>query len=252
MSEVKSINFDIVSVNTSEDIAIAALEGFIIEAEKAIKERGIFYVAISGGSTPGRFFELLGETDSGKNIQWDKVQLFWVDERCVRPEEDTSNYGLAAHTFLDKIDIPIENVHRVSGEVSDYSQAVEDYENTIRNVFELKPGKFPEFDLIILGIGDDGHIGSLLPNSYAHFDTEDIVTAVYQMSGLNRITLTHPVICAARKLFLLASGDRKAGILKRVLEGEPDEVKYPVHTLWPIIDKVTWIIDSDAGKLLSI
>lgn len=251
MSEAKSMSFNIVSVNTPEDIASSALDGFIDEAEKAISRKGSFYVAISGGSTPERFFELLGETQRGRDIHWEKVQVFWVDERCVAPEADTSNYALAAHTFLDKVDIPIENVHRVSGEVSDYSQAVEDYEHTICDIFNLKPGQFPEFDLIILGIGDDGHIGSLFPNSYAHFDTRDIVTAVYQMSGLNRITLTHPVICAAKRLFLLASGDRKAHILKEVLQGEPDEVKYPVHTLWPILDKVTWIIDSKAGKLLT-
>jgi len=243
---------NIVRVNAAEDIALAALEGFAEAAEKAIADKGVFLVAISGGVTPMLFFEFLGDTETGRNIQWDKVQIFWVDERCVEPDAEASNYAMAAHTFLDKVGIPLENVHRVFGEVTDYAVAVAEYEETIRNVFGLAAGEFPSFDLMILGMGDDGHIGSLFPNSYAHFDTQDIVTAVYLMSGdFNRITLTHPVICAAKQLFVLVSGEKKATILKEVFEAEPDEVRYPVHSLWPILDKVKWIIDNDAGKLLA-
>lgn len=251
MAEGTLENYDILKVDSPEELAYATLNGFANEARKAILKKDVFLVAVSGGTTPKRFFELLGETETGKNIHWKKVQLFWVDERCVAPEDEKSNYGMALHTFLDKVAIPPENVHRVTGEVSDYSKAVEEYEQTIRSIFKLKPGEVPHFDLIILGMGDDGHIGSLFPNSAAYFDTQDIVTAVYLMSGVSRITLTYPVICAANQLFLLVSGSRKAGILKRVLkEGEPDEIKYPVHSLWPILEKVKWIIDSDAGKLL--
>ena len=159
---------------------------------------------------------------------------------------------MAAHTFRDKVDILHENIHRVCGEPENYSEAIAEYEETIRKVFAIAEGEIPCFDLMILGMGDDGHIGSLFPNSIAHFDTQDIVTAVYLMSGdFNRITLTHAVICAAKSLFVLVSGERKAEILKEVFEAEPDEVKYPVHTLWPILHKVKWIIDSGAGKLLS-
>jgi 6-phosphogluconolactonase len=139
----------------------------------------------------------------------------------------------------------------MSGEVSDYDTAVHQYEQTIRDVFKLKPGQLPSFDLIILGMGDDGHIGSLFPNSNALFDTQDLVSAVYFMSGdYNRITLTHPVICAAKHLIILIGGLEKAEILKEVLCGEPDEIKYPVHTLWPILDKVTWLVDADAAKYI--
>jgi 6-phosphogluconolactonase len=252
MSVTKCIKPNIIKVRTPEDIAMTALEGFARQSQKAISERGVFRVALSGGATPMRFFAMLGDTDVGRNIQWDKVQIFWVDERCVEPDADASNYAMATQTFLSKVAIPPENVHRVSGEVTDYAAAVDEYEQTIRNVFGLSEGEFPSFDLMILGMGDDGHIGSLFPNTFAHFDTQDIVTAVYLMSGdFNRITLTHPVICAAKKLFVLVSGERKAGILKEVFQAEPDEVKYPVHTLWPILDKVDWIIDSDAGKLLT-
>jgi 6-phosphogluconolactonase len=104
---------------------------------------------------------------------------------------------------------------------------------------------------MILGMGPDGHIGSLLPNSYALFDTDDLVTVVYQMEGgLDRITLTHPVMCAARQLLVMVSGKEKAEIVRNVLVDRPDEVKYPVHTLWPILHKVVWLIDQDAAKLL--
>lgn len=251
MDAIKNGKSNIVRVDTSEDLAHAALSSFCGRARVAIVEKGQFNVAISGGHTPERFFELLGVTDEGRSIEWGKVQVFWVDERCVSPEADASNYALAAHTFLDKVDIPPENVHRMSGETPNYDTAVREYEQIIRRVFKLKPGKLPSFDLIILGMGDDGHIGSLFPNSNALFDTQDLVSAVYFMSGdYNRITLTHPVICAAKHLTILIGGSEKAEIVKEVLCGEPDEIKYPVHTLWPILEKVTWLIDDAAAKYI--
>lgn len=251
MDAVKSRKPNVVKVGSCEELALEALSNFADRCRVAIAERGQFNVAISGGHTPERFFELLGDTDMGRGIQWEKVHVFWVDERCVSPQADASNYGLAAHAFLDKVDIPDENVHRMAAEVSDYSKAVEEYESTIRRVFKLGAGEFPAFDLMILGMGDDGHIGSLLPNSYALFDTQDLVSAVYLMSGdYNRITLTHPVLCAAKHLLILISGSEKAEILKEVLHDDPDEVKYPVHTLWSILDKVTWLVDADAAKYI--
>ena len=234
-----------------EELACCALSSFADRSRVAIVEKGQFNVAISGGHTPERFFELLGDSDEGRSIEWAKVHVFWVDERCVSPDAEASNYGLAAHSFLDKVDIPGGNVHRMAAEVSDYGKAVKEYERTIRRVFKLEAGELPAFDLIILGMGDDGHIGSLFPNSAALFDTQDLVSAVYLMSGdYNRITLTHPVLCAAKHLLILISGSGKAEILREVLHGEPDEVKYPVHTLWPILDKVTWVVDEDAAKFI--
>ena len=238
-------------VGEAEDLAFAARGMFVDVACKAINERGCFNVAISGGHTPTRFFELLGEMPESMALDWADIQICWVDERCVPPEAEASNYGLAAHTFLDKVPIPPDNVHRVSGEASDYSEAVREYQDAIRNLFNLKPGEMPQFDLIVLGMGGDGHIGSLIPNSYALFDTEDLVSVVYLTDGdYSRITLTHPVLCAARNLMILVSGPEKANILKKVLQSEPDPVKYPVHTLWPILSKVTWIVDDAAGKHL--
>ncbi len=251
MEAVKNIKPNITRVGTPEDLAICAFEMFVASADKAIQTNGCFNVAISGGHTPERFFELLAERSESCSIQWDKIQIFWVDERCVPPDADASNYGLAAATFLEKVSIPLKNVHRMSGENRDYAEAVKEYEGVIRSVFKIQPGQMPCFDLIVLGMGADGHIGSLFPNSYALFDTQDLVSAVYMMDGeYSRITLTHPVLCGAQHLVILVSGPEKAGILKAVLRSEPDEVKYPVHTLWPILHKVTWVVDSQAGKHL--
>ncbi|MHB0946025.1 MAG: 6-phosphogluconolactonase [Sedimentisphaerales bacterium] len=241
----------IVDVKDFEELASRALDIFAESAKNAVDEKNVFRVAISGGKTPRRFYELLGATADSSNLPWDKTELFWVDERCVAPQSKDSNYKLANETFLKKIPISPKNIHRIMGETKDYNQAVEDYDRTLRKTFNLSPGQFPQFDLMVLGMGPDGHIGSLLPNSYALFDTVDLVTVVYQLEGgLNRITLTHPVICAAKQLLVMVSGAEKASIVRDVLLGKPDEVKYPVHTLWPILEKVVWVIDSDAAKLL--
>lgn len=234
-----------------ETLAQRSVELFIAEAQKAIKAKDAFYVAISGGNTPKRFFELLGEVPQANSLPWDKIQLFWVDERYVQPDSKWSNYKLAADTFLAKVAIPEQNIHRIPTEYDDFKAAASCYEQTIREVFGLDVNQRPEFDLIVLGMGAEGHTGSLFPNSYAAFDTEDLACVVYVMDeDLNRITLTHPVLCAASHLAILVSGREKAKILKEVLISEPDEVRYPIHALWPILDKVTWLVDKDAAKAL--
>ena len=251
METVNDTRLRIERVGSPDEIARQALKTFIEDCDAAIAARGVFNVAISGGSTPERFFEMLGSSGEAENIPWDKIHIFWVDERCVPPEDESSNYWLAARTFLNKIEIPHENVHRMIGEVSEYSKAVEDYESTIRNVFNLAERQLPRFDLVVLGMGDDGHIGSLFPNSYAAIDTADLVSVVYFMGDkLNRITLTHPVLCASLHLMVLVSGENKAEIVRDVFLSDPDEVKYPVHTLWQILDRVSWVIDDSAAKYI--
>ena len=234
-----------------ETLAQRSVELFVADAQKAIKAKDVFYVAISGGHTPRRFFELLGEAPQASSLPWEKIQLFWVDERYVRPDSQWSNYKLAADTFLAKVAIPQENIHRIPTEYDDFKVAASSYEQTIREVFGLGENQTPEFDLIVLGMGAEGHTGSLFPNSYAPYDTENLACVVYLLDEkLNRITLTHPVLCAASHLAILISGREKAGILKKVLTSELDEVRYPIHVLWPILDKVTWLVDEEAAKSL--
>ncbi len=238
-------------VSDPESLAQRSVELFIADAQKAIEAKNAFYVAISGGHTPRRFFELLGDVPQAKALPWDKIQLFWVDERIVQADSQWSNYKLAADTFLAKVVIPEQNVHPIPTEHSDIKVAACRYEESIRESFGLEENQIPEFDLIVLGMGAEGHTGSLFPNSYAPFDMESLACVVYVLGeDLNRITLTHPVLCAASHLAVLVSGQEKAAILKEVLTSEPDEVRYPIHALWPILDKVTWVVDSDAAKSL--
>jgi 6-phosphogluconolactonase len=244
-------NIEIVS--DAEHLAHRSVELLVADAERAIRTKDVFYTAISGGNTPRRFFELLGEMSSAKALVWEKIQLFWVDERLVGPDSPSSNYRLAADTFLPKVGIPRKNVHRVPTERSDFESAARRYEKTIRTVFGLSENQIPKFDLIFLGIGVEGHTGSLFPNTYAPFDTNDLACVVYMLDErLNRITLTHPVLRAASHLAVLVSGAEKADILREVLTSEPDEVRYPIHSLWPILDKITWLTDAKAAKLLKM
>ncbi len=236
-------------VSNAEALAHRSVELFVADALKAIKARDVFYVAISGGHTPRRFFELLGEVPKAKSLSWDRVHLFWVDERYVPPGSKWSNYKLAADTFLPKVAIPQENIHRIPTEHTDFEASAHLYEKTIREVFGLQEKQTPQFDLIVLGMGVEGHTGSLFPNSYACFDTNDLACVVYVLDEkLNRITLTHPVLCAASHLAVLVSGREKARILKEVLTSAQDEVRYPIHALWPVLDRITWLIDSQAAK----
>jgi 6-phosphogluconolactonase len=241
----------IVTVSDSGELADLTVKYFVNYARRAIEQRGVFYVAISGGSTPVGFFERLSNESVYSKIQWDNVHIFWVDERCVPPSSEASNFGLATHTFLLDVPIPAENIHRVTGELQNYADAVDEYEQIIRAVFKITKGQVPEFDLVILGMGSDGHIGSILPNTYALFDTDDLVSAVYRMNGdYNRITLTVPVMKEARRILILVSGENKAQIMSDVLRTEPDPVRYPVHALWPVLHKVRWLIDRSAAAKL--
>ena len=242
--------YNIEVASDAEDLAQRTVQLFIAAAREAIDSRGTFYTAISGGHTPARFFRLLANTPEAASLPWDQIHVFWVDERYVPPESEASNYKLAADTFLGSVSIPPANVHRIPTEFEDISEAARAYERTIRTVFGLAQGEVPEFDLVLLGMGGDGHTGSLFPNSYATFDTHDLACVVYVLDNttMNRITLTHPVLLAARRLVVLVSGPEKAQTLHEVLTSEPDEVRYPIHVLWPVLDKMTWIVDRDAAS----
>lgn len=245
--------YNIEMVSDAEDLARRAVDLFVQAACEAIEARGVFCTALSGGHTPGRFFGLLGAAPEAKALPWERIHVFWVDERYVPPDSEASNYKLAADTFLDKVGIPPENVHRIPTEYEDINDAVCAYECAIREVFGLQEGEMPEFDLIVLGMGADGHTGSLFPNSFATFDTDDLACVVYVMDNttMNRVTLTHPVLLAARCLVVLVAGREKAQTLKEVLTGEPDAVRYPIHVLWPVLEKMTWLVDREAASEIS-
>jgi len=243
-------------VADADALAHKCLDLFAASVKQTVKEKNVFYLAISGGRSPQRFFELLGSEQTALSLPWDKIHLFWVDERYVPHDSPYSNYKLAIDTFLTKIPIPTKNVHPIPTDDEDFDSAARQYEKTLRSVFGIKSGQLPKFDLIILGMGSDGHTGSLFPNSNASFDTKDLACSVYLLDQklpdqtVNRITLTHPAICAASQIVVLVSGTEKAKTLKEVFAGPPDEVRYPIHVLWPVLDKVLWLIDSAAASLI--
>ena len=243
-------------VTDADALAHKCLDLLVASVEQIVKEKNVFHLAISGGKSPQRFFELLGSEQKALSLPWDKIHLFWVDERYVPHDSPYSNYKLAADTFLTKVPIPQENIHPIPTELEDFDSAARQYEKTLRSVFQIKSGQLPKFDLIILGMGSDGHTGSLFPNTNASFDTKNLACVVYLLDQklpdqmLNRITLTHPVICAASQIVVLVSGSEKAETLKQVLAGPPDEIRYPIHVLWPVLDKVLWLIDSPAAGLI--
>lgn len=236
----------------AEDLAQRAVELFVSTAREALESRGAFYAALSGGQTPHRAFELLGASPAARSLRWQKIQLFWVDERVVPCDCAQSNYRLAAETFLSRVPIPPDNIHRIPTEYDDINMAAHVYEAVIREAFGVAAETIPQFDLMVLGMGTDGHTGSLLPNSYASFDMDALVSVVYALGERRcRITLTHPILRAARRLAVLVSGRAKAQILKEVLTGEPDEVLYPIHVLWPVLHKMVWLVDREAARGIS-
>lgn len=253
MDMLEQIKLNTRIVADREEVALVATRLFIEIASRCIEEKGVFDVAISGGRSPIEFYNKVAGTLMPSGIAWDKIHLFWVDERCVSPDSEYSNYKLAFDSLVSKIPIPVNNVHRMAGEVCDYALAVQEYETVIREHFGIMQGEFPVFDLISLGMGADGHIASLFPNSNALFDTQDIVSPVYMMGEkLNRITLTVPVLTAARNLIVIVSGREKAQSVRDIFCSEQDEIRYPVHALWPILDKVHWILDKEAAVLLNM
>ncbi len=256
MSPVK-VQKPIVKVLADADaVSRECLQQFISAADNAIKQKGVFRFAISGGHTPKGFFELLASEPQTRALEWGKMHVFWVDERYAPYDSPMSNYKLAADTFLTKVPIPKQNIHPIPTEDEDFETSAREYAKTIRSVFGLKGGHLPVFDFILLGVGADGHTGSMFPNFYATFDTKDIACVVYLLDQklpdqqVNRITLTHPVLKAASQLVVLVTGPEKAETLRDVLTGPPDEVRYPIHTLWPALGKILWLVDASAGKLL--
>ncbi len=233
----------------AEDLAQRSVALFVTAAREALESRDAFYVALSGGRTPRRTFELLGENPQVKSLSWPKIQVFWVDECYVPADSPYSHYCLAIRTFLSKVPVPPDNIHRIPTEHGDMSAAARVYEEALREAFGLASDEAPQFDLILLGMGADGHTGSLLRNCYAPFATDALVSVVYELGErLSRITLTHPVLRAARRLAVQVSGPEKAMVLREVLTGEADEVRYPIHVLWPVLHKVVWLVDRDAAE----
>jgi len=199
-------------------------------------------VALSGGSTPRRLFELLSRAPYKDKVPWPQVHLFWGDERCVPPDHADSNYRMTREMLLDHIDIPPQNVHRVRGELPP-PQAAQEYRAELESIL----GPSPRFDLILLGMGSDGHTASLFPDSSALDEREQAAVAVYaEHLDSWRVTLTLPVLNRARHVLFLVTGATKARALARIRAGEP----LPAARVRPDPGTLTWLLDQDATKEL--
>jgi 6-phosphogluconolactonase len=233
---------------TAVDLFHAAAEEFIRAARTAIGAQGRFSVALSGGSTPKSLYSLLASNYA--DFAWNRVFLFFGDERHVPPTDPESNYRMVKESLLSKIAIPPDNVFRVPAENPDADAAAADYEAQLRSFFELKPGEFPRFDLVLLGMGPDGHTASLFPGSAALDERSRLVVANWVAQfNTHRITLTFPVLNRAAEVMFLASGPDKADMLHQVLEVKMTP-PLPAQRIEPTDGKLLWMLDEAAAAKL--
>jgi 6-phosphogluconolactonase len=228
-----------------EELADAAAGGFAARADEAIGERGRFAVVLAGGSTPKATYEILAR-DYADRIDWSNVHVFFGDERSVPPDHEDSNYRMACEALLDHV--PVSSVHRMQGELPP-DEAAEAYEQDLRNFFGTE--ELPRFDLILLGIGGDGHTASLFSETSA-LEVHDrwVVANPVLKLETTRITLTVPAINAARAVYFLIAGEGKADALAEILEGNSDPHEYPASLIQPQ-GGPTWMLDRPAASEIS-
>lgn len=243
---------DIRKLTTPQDLFQAAAEEIVRSANAAVAQRGRFTIALSGGSTPRNLYTLLA-TNARSTLPWAQMFFFWSDERHVPPNDVESNYRMAEEAMLSKILVPAANVFRVPAENPDAAAAAEAYEQTLRKFFALEAGQFPRFDLILLGMGPDGHTASLFPETPALQEKSRLVVANWvEKLKTSRITFTLPVLNAAQCVAFLVSGADKAPVLREVLEGTAPGEKYPSKLVRPNDGNVIWFVDRAAASELSV
>lgn len=229
------------------EIVHQAVEYFVRSAEEAIRKNGVFSVALSGGGTPEPVYLALAEPANRDRVDWGHVHLFWGDERHVPPTELQSNFRMVKEALLDRITIPAENVHRVPAELEARMAAFQ-YEEELRQFFD---GDWPVFDLILLGMGGDGHTASLFPQSAGLNENSRWFIANFAPSlDAWRLTLTAPAINAARLVLVLVAGESKAAPLNAVLNGPRDPDEMPIQMIEPAAGEMVWLVDlAAAGQL---
>jgi 6-phosphogluconolactonase len=234
-------------LKSSQELFEAAAAEFAAQAPEAVRTRGKFTVALSGGSTPKRLYSLLATKPS---IPWDKVCFFWGDERHVPPDHADSNYRMANEALLSKIPARPENIFRIRAEEKDADAVAQQYEQALQQFFHLSSGEFPRFDLILLGLGPDGHCASLFPGTSALMERRRLVVANWvEKFKTHRITFTFPVLNQAACVIFLASGPDKAPILHQVLENS--SANLPSQQVRPTSGRLLWLVDSAAAEALS-
>jgi 6-phosphogluconolactonase len=231
-----------------EKLSHHAAELFVEQAAEAIRQRGRFLVALNGGNTPMRLFQLLA-TDFRNKVDWSNVHIFWGDERCVPVDDPGSSYGQAQETLLKYVNIPEDHIHRMKGELPPPS-ASKEYAQTLKLFAEDKLD-FPRFDLVYLGMGEDGHTASLFPSSPVDVTEPTLpVTANYQDRPANRVTLTQLVFNEARMVAFMATGYKKANTLAEVLSDRYNPELFPAQRIDPKNGQLIWLVDEEAASKL--
>lgn len=229
-------------------LAIGAAEQIIALADASISERGQFSLALSGGSTPQTLYELLATPAYAGRIDWQHVHVFWGDERCVPPDHIDSCYRMAREALLDHVPLPPDNIRRIQGELSP-EEAAAKYERILHHFFD---NQAPRFDLILLGMGEDGHTASLFPGTKALQEEKRWAVENYvEVKQMWRVTLTKTAINAAANIMFLVSGGGKAERLRQVLQGDFSPYDLPSQFIKPENGELMWFIDHDAARLLS-
>ena len=242
---------DIQIFKNSETLSLAAVEIFVSMAARAIDERGRFLVALSGGGTPDGLYRLLAKEPYRGQVGWANTFVFWGDERCVPPDDEGSNYRQAMEALLSHVPVPEKNIQRIQGELEP-AEASRSYTRALKDSAS-PPLDWPRFDLVLLGMGDDGHTASLFPGSGVESVSPALaVTADYQGRPANRVTLTSAVFNSARQILFLVTGENKAAVLNQVLNGEYMPEQYPAQRIRLTDGQVTWLVDEAAGSELPL
>ncbi len=232
---------------TPEDLAMTAAEHIVTVAAEAIDDHDYFTIALTGGSTPRGTYETLATIEFAQRMDWERAHIFWSDERAVPPDHKESNYRMAYESMLKPLAIPEENIHRVLSELEPERAALH-YQDTLTEFFSQEPARF---DLILLGLGTDGHTASLFPGTEAIHEKKETVVAHYvEKMESWRITFTPKLINAALNVTFLVSGQRKATVLRQVLSGRYQPENLPAQIVRPNNGILRWIVDAEAADLL--
>lgn len=234
---------------TAQGLAQSLASEFLLKLIDWQNTREQIHIALSGGKTPLMIFDELAEkhAEGGREPDWNRIHFYWGDERCVPPDSSESNFGQAWDLWLNRIDIPEENIHRIQGENNELLEAKR-YSNELKSCLPLKDN-IPRFDWIFLGIGDDGHTASIFPNRLNHFDSRNICEyATHPETGQKRITITGKVINNARRISFLVTGSGKKDIVKEILLNEDSARKYPSWHVKPEAGYVEWWLDKEAAS----
>ncbi len=235
-----------VEVLTDHKALIArALELILSKIETAIEQKGQFTIALSGGNTPKPLYEAI----ANKKLPWEKIHVFWGDERYVPPDHPESNQLMARHAWLDRVDIPAANIHSMPTSDTEPAVAAAQYEQHLQEFFHSLPGEFPSLDVILLGMGDDAHTASLFPHTEV-LKVRDHLIGVGNKDGNPRLTFTYPLINAASCVMFVVAGANKRQALDQVFAPVADDLTYPSRLIQPQ-GELWWLLDADAGSDLT-